>query len=86
MKESRRHRWVPLGIIKADQDSSESSHALCRDCGLEIKRDRIKAGGLGECPGKMIEQQRGLSLLSGDPQSLDNEWTAGTLLACALVR
>lgn len=83
MKESRRHRWVPLGIIPEGAKLDESSHALCRDCGLEVKRDSVKAGGLGECPGKMIEHQRGLSLLSGDPHSLSNEWTAGTVIACA---
>ena len=83
MKESRRHRWVPLGIIKVDQKPGESSHALCRDCGLEVKREKVKTGGQGECPGKMAEQQRGLSLISGDPQSLDNEWTAASVIACA---
>lgn len=81
MKESRRHRWVPLGIIPEGAEPEDSSHALCRDCGLEVKRDRVKAGGLGDCPGKMIEQQYGLSLLSGDPQSLSV--VKDNLMACA---
>lgn len=83
MKESRRHRWVPLGIIKADQSPDESSHALCRDCGLEVRRESVKAGGLGECPGKMAEHQRGLSLISGDPHSLGNLIMKEAMMACA---
>lgn len=76
MKESRRHRWLEF------TDGNRPRCAVCRDCGLETMTEKIKAGGLGECPGKMIEQQRGLSLISGDPQRLSNECTKDVLIAC----
>lgn len=77
MKESRRHRWIGF------TDGNKPRCAVCRDCGLETMADRVKAGGLGECPGKMAEHQCGLSLLSGDPHSLGNRHLTDALLACA---
>jgi len=72
MKESRRHRW-----IKCDVDQS-----VCRDCGLEIRSDRIKSGNHGPCAGKSCEHQNLLTLIDRIPQELGNRYPGDYFVAC----
>lgn len=72
MKESRRHRW-----IKCDVDQS-----VCRDCGLEIRSDRIKSGSHGPCAGKSCEHQNLLTLIDRIPQDVGNRYPGDYFVAC----